>query len=158
MKSTKGSPGGIESRKPLLSALPPVSYKTMACKELSLPSELFDEKTPFPSMAPLDPLMPIIAAKIGRKGPLMIIDGCKRYKKMLEKKQEKCVCGVFDGVLDTKSMGCMRIFLNQKRQRTIRESVCFYKWLYKIVKEATWRKRWSSLVLMPPFDWNFSLF
>ena len=82
-------------------------------------------------MAPLDSLVPIIAAKISNKGPLIIVDGCKRYKKMLANDQKKCACGVFDGILNAKSMGLFRVFLNQKRPLSIRESVCFFKWLKK---------------------------
>jgi hypothetical protein len=129
MTSTKGSQNSIGSKKLFLAALPPVSYTTHALKELSLPHGLFDEKTSVDSPSPLDPLMPIIAAKSENDGPLTILDGCKRFMKMLDNKVERCACGVFDGTIDAISMGLIRIYLNQKRLLSVRESVCFFKWL-----------------------------
>jgi hypothetical protein len=113
----------------LFAAIPPVTYAASALKELSLPHGLFDEKTPVDTPSPLDAFMPIIAAKSENDGLLIVVDGCKCFKRMLEEKVEHCVCGVVDGLLAPISIGLLRVFLNQKRTLSIRESVCFFRWL-----------------------------
>jgi hypothetical protein len=105
-----------------------VKYTTFSVNELTIPPKLFDEKTIASAIAPLDFLLPLIVAR-DETGTYSIVDGCKRFKRFVENKQETCACGIFDGVLDKKSIGLIRIFLNQKRPTSIRESVCFYKWL-----------------------------
>ena len=106
-----------------------MTYKTILVKELTIPHELFDDKMAISAAMPLDSLLPLIVAKDEVKGKYHIVDGCKRFKRFVKNKQETCACGIFDGVLDKKNIGLLRIFLNQKRPMSIRENVCFYKWL-----------------------------
>ncbi len=129
MNSINGSRGSIGDRKPVFAALPPLAYTTVALEELSLPHGLFDDNIPVNPPSPLDRFMPLIAAKTGNEGPLIIVDGCKRFKRMLENKTERCACGVFDGLLDDVSIGLVRVFLNHERPMSVRESVCFLAWL-----------------------------
>jgi hypothetical protein len=128
-------PGSI-GNKDLLPSLPPLSYKTCAFSELSLPHGLFDEGAPLDSFSPLDALMPIMAAQAGDQGPLVIVDGCKRFKKMSETGQERVACGIFEEMLDAKSIGLIRILLNQKRAMSIRESLCFFRWIKSNCEES----------------------
>jgi hypothetical protein len=130
-KSTKDSPGSIgsEGEASFLTDLPPISYTTIRVKDLVLPQGLLDEKMRAYSPAPIDPLLPILAAQSDKDGPVVIVDGCKRFKLLLERGRETCACGIFNGFLDEKRIGLLRIFLNQKRRMSARESVRFYRWL-----------------------------
>jgi hypothetical protein len=145
MNSIKGLHSSTENNRCVVPALPPVSYKTIALKELAFPPELFDEQTPSSPLEPLDALTPILAAKSDAQGRLVIVDGCKRLQGMLEKKQERCAGGVFQGRLDAKSIGLLRIYLNKKRPLSIRERVCFYKWLIKNCEGDGWEVILDSL-------------
>jgi hypothetical protein len=122
------SPDGIAGDIAFLSALRPVSYAMIPVKSLAFPEGLFDGTSADPP-APLDPMLPIIAARTAAKGPFTVIDGCKRLKRFAESGAETCACGLFDGILGEKPIGLARIFLNQKRQMRIRESIGFFRWL-----------------------------
>jgi hypothetical protein len=129
MNFTFNSLNNPNGTNPMLPPLPPVTYKTIFVKELTIPEGLFDDKTVVSAAMPLDSLLPLIVAREKENGTYSIVDGCKRFKHFMENKLETCACAVFDGVLDKKTIGFFRIFLNQKRPMSIRESVCFYKWL-----------------------------
>jgi hypothetical protein len=129
MNFTFNSLNNTKGTNPILPALPPVTYKTILIKELTIPHGLFDDKTVVSAAMPLDSLLPLIVAREKDTGTYTIVDGCKRFKRFVENNHETCACAVFDGVLDKKAIGFFRIFLNQKRSMSIRESVCFYKWL-----------------------------
>jgi hypothetical protein len=129
MNFTFNSLNNTSGESPKFSTLPPVTYKTILVKELTIPRELFDDKMVVYAALPLDSLLPVIVARDEETGAYTIVDGCKRFKRFVENNQEACACAVFDGVLDKKNIGFLRIFLNQKRPMSIRESVCFYQWL-----------------------------
>ncbi len=131
MKPTIDLQCAIGNRKSFLPQVSSIAFETIAVKELLPPENLFDEKIPPAPAAALDALIPIIAAKNKEQGLYTIVDGCKRVTKMLETNQNTCVCGIFTDILDAKAIGLMRIYLNKSRDLSMREKICFYKWLNK---------------------------
>jgi hypothetical protein len=127
-KSMGASPGSSAGDGSFPPALPPIGYERVAIENLDFPRDLFDDAPASPP-APLDPLLPVIAARRAGGGRMTIVDGCKRFVRLRESGAHTCMCGVFDGFLDEKRIGLVRIFLNQKRQTGIRESVSFFRWL-----------------------------
>jgi hypothetical protein len=128
VKSTNASPGRSEDIISFLSDLPPISFSTVSVGDLAFPPDLYEKAETYPD-APIDQLFPIITARSAMNGPLFIVDGCKRFSRLLESRRQTCICGVFDGCIDEKLSGVLRIFLNKKRHRQMRECVRYYRWL-----------------------------
>jgi hypothetical protein len=76
-------------------------------------------------------MLPIVVAPVDG-GAYAVIDGCKRHRLLKSAGARTCECLV-TGPMSPVEQGLLRLALNGSRSRTLRETVCFARWLRRHV-------------------------
>jgi hypothetical protein len=140
MNTTDALPSAIQQIQNQLSQIPRIDYASIALENLTKPEELFDAKSPALLQTPVSNAIPILAAKTGSGDNYVIVDGCKRFQIFKGNHTAQCTCGIFQKVLDEKSIGLLRMLFNKSRPTSLRESMLFFKWLQRNYSKELYEK------------------
>jgi hypothetical protein len=114
-----------------------------AVKNIALPDGLFDGRVPVDKGAP-GLFVPIIVFR--NNGKFTILDGCKRWTILKERKKPSIACAVIETALNPLDAGLLRIELNSTRQLHPREKLLFLGWLRTNFRQKEFRKLGEKLI------------
>lgn len=114
----------------------------ISAAKLSIPESLFDRKI-CNGKTDQDIYFPLIIT--AKDESFKIIDGCKRFLALKEKKLETIICCITEQTYSDKTAGLLRIMLNKNRKLELREKIVFSRWLKSNLSQSLYVSMVSEL-------------
>ncbi|HUI91413.1 MAG TPA: ParB N-terminal domain-containing protein [Chitinivibrionales bacterium] len=127
MSVTRRSQSPFQSEPEVLTLSRANRFEKISLRNIFLPKDLHDETALSRQLPAAQLLNPILVSK-SDSGTYEILDGCKRFKTMKQKKIKERICGILPS-LDTRQKGLVRVLLNRGRALSMKEQFLFYSWL-----------------------------
>jgi hypothetical protein len=139
MNDTKPLPGSTDDPTELQ-----LSYRTLPVDAISFPQDLWDPRIPPLTESGYTLAVPIIVTATSDSS-YMIIDGCKRLRRVREQGRTSISCGILSHTPSEQELGLLRIMLNCGRPLHLREKRLFLAWLRATTDQPTCRSMLGRL-------------